>query len=346
MVLDRFLQKEVLQLLELHRILRGQIVGEAEVVPGVVEFPFVIEERCAWLHLPRCPVHGAGQPAVGVDGPVAHDLEVLDIVSARRLGIGKCVHHAHPFDRLLWRAIHDFRLRQLRRFQNRRRNVDDMMELRAHLAFCLDALGPMNHHPVAGAAETGGDLLGPRKRRIARDGPPGSHVGIRQRAAEVVVVRQNVLDGFMHAVEVGHLVKQAIHAAFGARAIVADDVEDQRIVHLARLLDGLDQPADLRVRVLAEAGVDLHLTTKQFLLVIRELVPILNGFRFGRELRALRDDAQLDLPSQSLFAELVPPSIELALVLGDPFLRDMMGRMRGAGGEVRKNGLSGVSDFW
>ena len=162
---------------------------------------------------------------------------------------------------VLWRAIHDFRLRQLRRFQNRRRNIDDMMELRAHLAFCLDALGPMNHHPVAGAAETGGNLLGPGERRIARDGPPGGHVGIGQRAAELVVMFQNVLHGFVDAIEVGHLVEQAIHAAFGARAVVADDVEDQRVVHLARLLDGLDQPADLRVRVFAEAGEDLHLTS-------------------------------------------------------------------------------------
>ena len=80
--------------------------------------------------------HGRYRPASRrIDAAVAHDLEVLDIVPARRLGIGERVHHTHTFDRLLWRAIDDFRLRQLRGFQNCRRNVDDVMELRAHLAF-------------------------------------------------------------------------------------------------------------------------------------------------------------------------------------------------------------------
>ena len=153
-------------------------------------------------------------------------------------------------------------------------------------------------------------------------------------------------DGFVHAVKKRHLVKQAVHASFGTRAVVADDVENQRVVHLAGLLDGLDQPADLRVRILAEAGEDLHLTAKQFLLVSRELVPILDRVRLGCELRPRRHDAQLDLPGQGLFAEFVPPSIELALVLRDPFLRDMMRRMGGPGAKYMKNGLSGVSDFW
>ena len=71
------------------------------------------------------------------------------------------------------------------------------------------------------------------------------------------------------AVEVAVLVEQTVHAPFGARAIVADDVKDQRVVHLADLLDGLDQPVDLAVRVFAEAGVNLHLVSEQLLFVGR-----------------------------------------------------------------------------
>ena len=74
-------------------------------------------------------------------------------------------------------------------------------------------------------------------------------------------------DRLRHAVEVGHLVEHAVHAAFGARAVVADDVEDQRVVQLADVLDRLDQPADLVVGVLAEAGEDFHLAGEELLLV-------------------------------------------------------------------------------
>ena len=84
---------------------------------------------------------------------------------------------------------------------------------------------------------------------------------------------EDVLDGLLHAVEVGHLVEQPVHAAFGARAVVADDVEDQRVVELAGRLDGLDQPADLGVGVLAEAGEHLHLAGEELLLIRRSAWP-------------------------------------------------------------------------
>jgi len=64
---------------------------------------------------------------------------------------------------------------------------------------------------------------------------------------------QDLLDRFLHPVEVRHLVEQTAHAAFRARAVVPDDVEDQRILELAHVPDGVDEPADLGVRVLAES---------------------------------------------------------------------------------------------
>jgi hypothetical protein len=60
-----------------------------------------------------------------------------------------------------------------------------------------------------------------------------------------------IRDGLFHAVEVGHLAEEPVHATFGARSVIADDVEDQRIVELTGRLDGFDQSADLRVGVLA-----------------------------------------------------------------------------------------------
>ena len=69
------------------------------------------------------------------------------------------------------------------------------------------------------------------------------------------------------AVEVGHLVEHAVHAAFGAGAVVADVVDDQRVVELADVLDGLHDAADLVVGVRGEGGEHLHLPGEQPLLV-------------------------------------------------------------------------------
>ncbi len=101
----------------------------------------------------------------------------------------------------------------------------------------------------------------------------------------------------------------------------------------------LDQPADLVVGVLAEAGEDFHLAGEEFLLVGGELVPVLDRLGLGGELGAGRNDAELDLAGQRLLAQLVPALVELALVLGDPFLRHVMRRVRGAGREVDEERL-------
>ena len=100
-----------------------------------------------------------------------------------------------------------------------------------------------------------------------------------------------------------------------------------------------NEPADLEVGVFAEAGEDFHLAGEQLLLVGRQLVPVLDGLRLGRELRARGNDAQLDLAGQRLLAQLVPALVELALVLGDPLLRHVVRRVRGARREVGEERL-------
>ena len=51
------------------------------------------------------------------------------------------------------------------------------------------------------------------------------------------------------------------------------DVDDERVVELAHVLDGLDHPADLVVGVGQVRGVDLGLADEQLLLVGGELCP-------------------------------------------------------------------------
>ena len=65
-----------------------------------------------------------------------------------------------------------------------------------------------------------------------------------------------------------------IERAFGARAVVAADVDDQRVVELAHVLDGLDDAADLVVGVGEVGGVDVGLPDEHLLLVGRQRVPL------------------------------------------------------------------------
>ena len=236
-------------------------------------------------------------------------------------------------------AVDRLRLRDVRRFEHGRRDVDDVLELAADLALGLDARRPADDQRVARAAEVGGHLLGPHERRVAGHRPARRHVREGLGAAPLVDVLEHVGHGLGDAVEVGHLVEHAEHAALGAGAVVADLVDDQRVVELAQVLDGLHDAADLVVGVRGERGEHFHLPREQPLLVGAERVPGLDVGGPVGQLGVLRDDAQLLLPGEGLLAVLVPAAVELALELRDPLLRHVMRRVRGAGGEVGEERL-------
>ena len=102
---------------------------------------------------------------------------------------------------------------------------------------------------------------------FAGPGPADRVVREGGRAAPVVDVRHHLVGGADDAVERHHLVVGALRPAFGARAVVADDVDEERVVELADRLERVDQPADLVVGVLGEAREGLHLAREQALLV-------------------------------------------------------------------------------
>ena len=77
-------------------------------------------------------------------------------------------------------------------------------------------------------------------------------------APDVVPLHLHVDRHLVDAVEERDLVGRAERAAFGARAVVAVDVDDQRVVELAHVLDGLDDAADLVVVVGGVGGEDLR----------------------------------------------------------------------------------------
>ena len=218
-------------------------------------------------------------------------------------------------------------LRQAGRFEDRRRDVDHVVELVAHLAARLDALGPVDDRAVARAAPVRGDLLGPLVRRVHRVRPAHGVVVVGLRGAELVDALGHELGRLQRggAVEVDQLVEAAVQAALGARAVVADDVVDERVAEDAEVVERVDQPPDVVVGVLQEAGVDLHLAREHRLEVVRDVVPGGDLVGPGGQLGVGRDHAELLLAGERLLAQRVPALVELALVLRRP-----LGRARDA----------------
>ena len=70
----------------------------------------------------------------------------------------------------------------------------------------------------------------------------------------------------MDAIEVSELVRCAVEHSFRAGAVVAADVDDQGVVELAEVFDGLDDPADLVVGVCEVRPVDVSLPGEELLL--------------------------------------------------------------------------------
>ena len=104
-----------------------------------------------------------------------------------------------------------------------------------------------------------------QRRRIVREGPVRS---------PELVPEELVLDRHRNAIEGGELVRRAVEHAFGARAVVAADVDDQRVVELAHVFDRLDDAADFVVGVGEVGAVDVGLLDEELLLFPAERIPL------------------------------------------------------------------------
>ena len=156
-----------------------------------------------------------------------------------------------------------------------------MVELGANPTYIFDMAGPRNSQPLPRPAEVRRHLLGPLEGRIKCPGPCHRHVRVGLVGAPVVVVQsihcQDGLDGWLveDAVVGGHLVVRAVHAAFGAGAVVAVDVDDQRVIELALILDLLNDAANLIVGVSGVGGKYLRFAGIHFLFQSARVSPTL-----------------------------------------------------------------------
>ena len=149
-------------------------------------------------------------------------------------------------------------------FENGRHDVDDVVELGADATDVLDVAGPRYGHALACAAEMRCDLLGPFERRVERPRPGHRHMRVGLVGAPGFIIQHQF--GFrevQNAVVGGHLVRGALKRAFGAGAVVAADIDDQRVVELAHVLDRLNHAADLIVGIGRVAGKHFSLARVQ-----------------------------------------------------------------------------------
>jgi hypothetical protein len=80
----------------------------------------------------------------------------------------------------------------------------------------------------------------------------------------------DVEDAVVRGVHVGC----AERGTFGTGAVVAADVDDQRVVELALVLDFLDDTADLVIGIGRVGGEDFGLASKESLFVGRQRLPL------------------------------------------------------------------------
>src|SRR2546430_17561862 len=86
MILDCLLGEEVLKLFQLSGILRGEIVGLAEVLGYMVKFPSVLGERRKRHHQPWNGMTRACHPAIVINSAVSKHFEIL----SREIGKASC----------------------------------------------------------------------------------------------------------------------------------------------------------------------------------------------------------------------------------------------------------------
>ena len=94
------------------------------------------------------------------------------------------------------------------------------------------------------------------------------------RVAQRVVVGVDELGAVRDAAGEAVFVERAAQTALGGGAVVTEDVDEQRVVQLADLLQRVHEPADLVVGVLGETGVELHQGRGGPLLGVGQLVPV------------------------------------------------------------------------
>src|ERR1700757_2982924 len=126
---------------------------------------------------------------------------------------------------------------------------------------------PRNGHSLPGPTEMGRHLLGPLEGRVKCPRPRDRHVRVGLIRSPVFVMQQlENLRESQDAVVGGHLIKGSLQSAFRARTVVAANVDNERVVELAFILNFLNDPANLMVGIGGISSENLSLARVELLL--------------------------------------------------------------------------------
>ena len=274
-----------------------------------------------WRHdIPwRATTKGRCHPAFVVNRTVTKHFKILCAVLTLCRRIVKTVDEALAVHRELLDPGHPLGGFQIEDLQDGRHDVVYMRPLVAQLTLAANAIGPTHNERVACTPKMRGHGLGPLEGCVGRPCPSCWKVGKRICSAKRVEAGYVLCDVFGHSHQTGEVVPSAVEAPFGARAVVAHHVDEQRIVELVDFAKRSDKLAHLRIGVGKEAGVDLHQSTRDFALIFAERFPCGNFRRTRSQDRVVWNGSGLALPGERLPALFVPAMVEPAFEAFDPF---------------------------
>jgi hypothetical protein len=168
--------------------------------------------------------------------------------------------------------------------QERRHDVDDVVELGPDRSLVLDPGGPGNDQRIARAAEMRGDLLPPLEGGIHRPHPADRNIIVGLWTANLVDVFGEIGRVFAHAVERRHFIEGAVESPFHRSAVVADLPHDNRVVALPDIPNRVQDSPNFMIGLGRKRREDLHQSRLDLLLVRRERIPSRNLRWAGCEL--------------------------------------------------------------
>ncbi len=174
--------------------------------------------------------------------------------------------------------------------------------------------------------------LEPPDRRVAGLSPPPRVVVVGLVAAQLVDPGQVQVDVLVATLGEAEFADRAVGAGLAGGAVVGHQHHDG-VVGLARLLQGVEHPADLRVGVGEEPREQLHHPGVEAPVTGGEAVPLRYVGGRVRKLGPPGHDAQADLALERVAPPLVPPAVESAAVRVAPLRGNVV---RGVGGPQRQ----------
>jgi len=216
---------------------------------------------------------GTTPSSVVIKTTVAAQLEILCFAKAFCLCVIERKSKADSFDGFLLHAVQVGRRGYPAEFVERRHDIDGVKELGSQPVFLFNPFRPGDDHRITRSPEVAGDLLRPLEWRVHRMGPSGRKMVEVLWTAEFIDRLDVVLPFLREPVEERVFAQRPLEAAFGTGAVVAGDIDDERVVAVGELLHGIDHAAQLVVAVRGIASEYFHHPGIEALLIGIQRIP-------------------------------------------------------------------------